>query len=580
MKNILLLLSLFSFSYGFSQSLPFNFEDAGTTPDFVNFDGGTATIVANPFVSGINTSESVAQIVRDGGAIYAGSKIILSENLDFSVNTVLSMKVYTTAPAGTIAKLKLEVSGASVEVDALTTVSGEWETLEWIFAGAPNDFNELVFMFDFGNLGDGSANSTFYFDDVEQVAGPPAPIPASLPVDFEDSVVSSDFLDYSGANATVIPNPEPSGINTSNTVCQVVREGGQFWAGSKLLLANNLDLSTAWHISMKVFTEAPVGTRIKLELDGPNGVYNLDYLTTISGVWETASWNFDNQSMVFDEINISFDFGNIGDGTATSTFLFDDLEQFVGPALPDPVPATLPVSFEENVVTSDFINVFGGVTTVIPNPQVNTNNPSATVGQFVRSGGAPWAQSKLILTDFLDFSTLSAISMKVYTDAPVGTLLKLKVEDTNVSFANEKNVYTTLSGDWATYTWDFAGDPPVYDIITLMLGYATLNDASANATFMFDDIQQTLADPTGIDKLSKLEGVSCYPNPAKDRLTINSKDQLIEAIDLYDILGHKVLALRPNNSLVTIDVANLASGVYTAIVSTASEVGSIKVMIN
>ena len=170
MKNVLLLLSLFSFSYGFSQSLPFNFEDNGTTSDFVNFDGGTATVIANPIPAGINTSDSVACLIRDGGAVYAGSKIILSENLDFSVNTVLSMKVYTTAPVGTIAKLKLEVPGASVEVDALTTVSGEWETLEWIFAGAPNDFNQLVFMFDFGNVGDGSANSTFYFDDVEQLA--------------------------------------------------------------------------------------------------------------------------------------------------------------------------------------------------------------------------------------------------------------------------------------------------------------------------------------------------------------------------------------------------------------------------
>ena len=579
MKNVLLLLSLFSFSYGFSQSLPFNFEDNGTTSDFVNFDGGTATVIANPFVSGINTSDSVACLIRDGGAVYAGSKIILSENLDFSVNTVLSMKVYTTAPTGTIAKLKLEVPGASVEVDALTTVSGEWETLEWIFAGAPNDFNQLVFMFDFGNVGDGSANSTFYFDDVEQLAGPPAPIPASLPIDFENGVVSSDFLDFSGAVSTVIPNPQVNGINMSNTVCEVVREGGQFWAGSKLLLADNLDLSTMWHISMKVYTEAPVGTRIKLELEGPGGLYNLDYLTTVSGEWETATWNFDGQTIDFDEINISFDFGNVGDGSATSTFLFDDLEQFVGPALPEPLPATLPIDFEESVVTSDFTNVFGAVTTVIPNPQIDADNPSATVGQFVRSGGAPWAQSKLALTAFMDYSTLSSISMKVYTEAPVGTLLKFKVESTESAAANERDVYTTASGEWATYSWDFAGDPPVYNVLTFMLGYATLNDASANATFLFDDIEQTLPNTTGIDRISKISGLNCFPNPATDCLTITSKAQLIEAIDLYDILGHKVLALRPNNRNVTIHVDHLAGGIYTAIISTPTETGSLKLMI-
>lgn len=579
MKNITLFATLFIASLCGAQSLPIDFETDVTTEDFVDFDGGEATVLANPSIGGINTSATVAQIVRDGGAIFAGSKIILDDNLDFSVNTVMSMKVYTTAPVGTIVKFKLESANGFAEVDMPTTVSGEWETLEFVFAGTPNNLNEVVFMFDFGNVGDGSEASTFYFDDVEQISGPPAPIPATLPIDFEGDVVSSDFLNYSGAMSMVIPNPEVGGINTSNTVCQMVREGGQFWAGSKLLLADNLDLSTAWHISMKVFTDAPVGTRIKLEMEGPEGLYNLDYLTTVSGEWEVATWNFDNQTMPFNEFNLSFDYGNVGDGSATSTFLFDDWEQVEGPAIPDPVPTTFPVDFEESVVTSDFTNEFGAVTDVIANPFITAENPSATVGRFVRSGGAPWAQSRLNLTGFIDFSTLTSISMKVYTDAPVGTLLKFKVQDENNSFANERDAFTTVSGEWATYYWDFAGDPPVYDIITLMLGYATLNDASANATFYFDDIQQT-AGTTGINEYTKLEEVYVFPNPAKDHVTISSDHEKINTIILFDVHGREVLALQPNNRNVSIDVASLPSGLYLAQIATASQVGTMKLMIN
>jgi hypothetical protein len=579
MKKFSLFATLLIASFCGAQSLPINFEGDITTSDFVNFDGGEATVLANPSATGINTSATVARIIRDGGAVFAGSKIALSENLDFSVQTVLSMKVYTTAPAGTIVKFKLEGSGGSAEVDVPTTVSGEWETLEWVFAGTPNTLNEVVFMFDFGNVGDGSESSTFYFDDVEQVLGPPAPIPATLPIDFEGDVVSSDFLNYSGAVSTVIPNPQPNGINTSATVCQMVRDGGQFWAGSKLLLDDNIDLSAEWHISMKVFTEAPAGTRIKLEMEGPEGLYNLDYLTTTSGEWEVATWNFDNQTMPFNEFNLSFDFGNVGDGSATSTFLFDDWQQVEGPAIPDPVLATLPVDFEESVVTTDFTNVFGAVTDVVSNPLVNAQNPSATVGRFVRSGGAPWAQSKLILTDFLDFSTLSSISMKVYTEAPVGTLLKLKVEDTNVSFANEKDVFTTVSGDWATYSWDFAGDPPVYDIITLMLGYATLNDASANATFYFDDIQQT-SGTTGLGEISELKGVIGYPNPASDYLIISSEVEPVTSVRLYDMSGREVLAVQPNGQRMQIETAGFEKGLYVAQISTTTQTGSLKVVID
>lgn len=162
------------------------------------------------------------------GAVFADSKIPLAANLDFSVQTVLSMKVYATAPVGTVVKFKLEGTDASAEVDVLTTVSEEWETLEWVFAGTSNDLSEVVFMFDFGNEGGGSANSTFYFDDVEQISGPASPMPATLSVNFEDGAVSSDFLNYSGAIATVIPNPQVNGINTSNTVCQVVKDSGEF----------------------------------------------------------------------------------------------------------------------------------------------------------------------------------------------------------------------------------------------------------------------------------------------------------------------------------------------------------------
>jgi hypothetical protein len=492
MKKIALFLSLFAFSFGYSQSLPINFEGPVTTSDFVNFDGGTAVVANNPLMAGINTSDSVACLVRDGGAIWGGSKIPLSANLDFSVMTKLSMKVYTTAPVGTVVKFKLEGAGTSVDVDALTTTSGTWETLEWIFAGTPNDLNEIVFMFDFGNTGDGTSNSTFYFDDIEQVTGPPAPQPTALPIDFETVIVSSDFLNFSGATASVIANPQITGINTSPTVGEIVRNGGDFWAGSTILLSSNLDLSTMWHISLKVYTDAPIGTRIKLQLEGSGNSATLDHLTTVTGGWETLDYNFDGQPNDFNRILFMFDFGIVGDGSATSTFLFDDVVQLAGAPIPTPLPAVLPINFESSVVSSDYINEFGGIATVVPNPQINANNTSATVGHFIRSGGQAWARSKLVLTDSMDFSTLSAISMKVYTDAPVGTLLKFKVESTGSGAANERDAYTTVSGDWATYTFDFAGDPPVYNVLTLLFAYGAIGDASPNSTFLIDDIMQVI----------------------------------------------------------------------------------------
>lgn len=581
MKNFYLLLITLTAYSGFSQSLPINFEGDVTTTDLVDFDGGTGIVTTNPMPSGINTSSSVAQIIRDGGATWAGSKIILTDNLDFSVLTKISMKVYTTAPIGTTVKFKLEGSGSSVDVDATTTVSGVWETLEWIFVGTPNNLNEVVFMFDYGNIGDGTANSTFYFDDIQQIAGPTAPIPTALPIDFETGIVSTDFVNFSGATASIISNPQMNGINTSNTVCQIVRDGGAYYAGSKIFIDSPIDLSTMWHISMKVYTTAPVGTRIKLELENVSGATNLDYLTTVTGAWETASWNFDGQANDYDRIQFLFDFGNLGDGTATSTFLFDDVQQFAGPAIPEPVATSLPIDFEDSVVTTDFTNFFGSIASVIPNPQIDANNPSATVGQFIRSGGEGYARSKLPLTDFIqNMSTLGTISMKVYTDAPVGTLLKFKLESNVADFGKEQDVLTTVSGGWATYAWDLSnGDNGIYNVLTLMLGYATPNDASANATFLFDDIEQVATLSDGIDQTFNIDEITMYPNPAKDLLTINSKTESIRTITLFDILGNQVSVLNPNSREVNMDVSNLSSGIYIAKISTLKGVGSTKLII-
>jgi hypothetical protein len=581
MKNFYLLLITLTVYTGFSQSLPINFEGDVTTADFVDFNGGTGIVTTNPMPSGINTSSFVAQIIRDGGATWGGSKIILTDNLDFSVLTKITMKVYTTAPIGTTVKLKLEGTGTSVNVDATTTVSGAWETLEWIFFGTPNNLNELVFMFDFGNVGDGTANSTFYFDDIEQIAGETAPTPMALPIDFETGIVNTDFINSSGSTASIISNPQIDGVNSSSTVCQIVRDGGSYSAGSKVFIDSPIDLSTMWHISMKVYTTAPVGTRIKLELENISGAISLDYLTTVSGAWETASWNFDGQATTYDRIQFLFDFGNVGDGSTTSTFLFDDVQQFVGPALPEPVAASLPIDFENSVVTSDFTNFFGSTASVIPNPQIDANNPSATVGHFIRSGGFGYARSKLALTDFIDnMSAFGTISMKVYTDAPVGTLMKFKLESNVAAFGKEQDAYTTVSGEWATYTWDLSnGDNPIYNVLTLMLGYGTPNDASANATFLFDDIEQLATLSNGSDHTFTIDEVKSYPNPAKDFLTISSKNTSITTITLFDILGNQVTTLYPNSREVTFDVSNFASGVYIAKISTLEGVGNIKLIL-
>ena len=161
--SIILILMLFSNSVIGQIELPINFENEQiTNEDIVNFNGGSGYVVYNPQIDDDNPSEYAGVIIRDGGDIWAGSYIELDSYLDFSVNTHISMSVYSPI-SGLTVKFKLEGNnGAATERDSYTTLSNAWETLTWSFAGEPsNTYNKLVLMFDFGNIGDGSVNSTF-----------------------------------------------------------------------------------------------------------------------------------------------------------------------------------------------------------------------------------------------------------------------------------------------------------------------------------------------------------------------------------------------------------------------------------
>jgi endoglucanase Acf2 len=154
--------------------LPFDFETTPVTADFVNFDGGTGTVesVVAPQNNG-NSSDKLAKLVRNGGQVWSGAYINLKDNLDFTTKKYITLKLWTEAPVGTPVQIKLEQQSGNQSsfLKTNTTVSGEWETLYWDFSSlGSTSFNKLVFMFDIGEVGDGSSTSTFYFDDVMQTA--------------------------------------------------------------------------------------------------------------------------------------------------------------------------------------------------------------------------------------------------------------------------------------------------------------------------------------------------------------------------------------------------------------------------
>jgi hypothetical protein len=214
-------------------------------------------------------------------------------------------------------------SNINIERDVVNTTANAWEDLVFDFTGINNadNYQRLVVFFDFGNGGDGS---TYYFDDIQLTTGAEE---LTLPITFQSTTLSYTFTDFGGAVASVVTNPDQSGINTSTKVGALNKtNGAQVWAGSFLELANPIDFSVFQKIKMKVWSpKAGAVVKFKMENFANSNINTeVDAVTTIANGWEELTFDFTgiNNANNYQRVVVFFDFGNAGDG---STYYFDDI---------------------------------------------------------------------------------------------------------------------------------------------------------------------------------------------------------------------------------------------------------------
>tara|TARA_B100000768_G_scaffold69779_1_gene67056 strand:- start:64 stop:3390 length:3327 start_codon:yes stop_codon:yes gene_type:complete len=206
-------------------NLPFDFETSPVTADFTGFEGGSITVeaVAAPQVTG-NTSANLAKIVRNVGQPWAGVFTTVDSSLDFSTNSTITARIWTDAPIGTKIMFKTEeganAGNNSGEKDVFTTKTGEWEDLVFDFTGVTNaNQNKLVLIPANGTMGDGSATSTFYFDDINQAPVVAATFDVTFQVDARNIITKDKGMYLGGglfgpADAHAMSDADGDGIWT------------------------------------------------------------------------------------------------------------------------------------------------------------------------------------------------------------------------------------------------------------------------------------------------------------------------------------------------------------------------------
>jgi hypothetical protein len=591
MKHFILFLFLFIFSFGYAQvTLPIDFESTTINYTFSDFSGGQMSREDNPDMSGINTSGKVARMIKNAGDPWGGSVLELASPIDLSTNKHFKMKVWTPG-AGRKVLLKIEnqMNGAiAYEQEKLTTVGNAWEELVFDFTGAntANSYEKMVFIFDLGTVGDGSANFTFYADDIEQFNGGGGLAQVDLPITFEDTAtVDYKLTDFGGNASSIVQDP----TNPANLVGKAIKTGGaELWAGTTNGgngLANQVPF-TAADTKMTVRVWSPdAGTPIRLKVEdatNPTISVETEANTTAAGQWETLEFNFSNQAPgtaainvanTYNKVSIFFNFGTTGAMAGEKTYYWDDVK-FTGGGGSNLDQVDLPITFQDTATVNYALADFGGNASSIV---VDPTNPNNLVGKAIKMGGAElWAGTTnggSGLANPVPF-TAGNTKMNVRVWSPdANTPILLKVEDAgDPTKSVEALVNTTSAGAWETLEFDFSNEAPgtapinfanTYNKVSIFFNFGTTGAMAGEKTYYWDDIRFG-----GLVNVENLEasagGIHIYPNPATDFCTIAFSESSNEPvhISLFDVTGRlvKTYAISQQNSV--LDLKALNSGLY------------------
>jgi len=480
--------------------LPITFESPTINYAFTNFGGATATKIANPQINGINTSANVGRMVKNGPEVWAGSFLTLGGPIDFSVNRVFRMKVFSSR-VGAKVLLKTENltnGGIFFEKEVLTTVANAWEDLAFDFRtiNTANSYSKVVLIFDLGTVGDGSANFTWLFDDIRQTNQMPVSLLA-LPVTFDLPGVNYEVTDFGNNQSSAAVDP----TNAANNVKKTVKaNGAETWAGTTIGAGFTTNLpftATKTQMSVRVYSPG-AGIRVRLKVEdrtNPARSVETEAMTQAANTWETLVFDFANQSSGTAALNLSytynmasifFDFGNAGTG---KTFYWDDVNFLATNVTPNYL--ALPLDFQSTTYAYPFVDFGGGAATVVNNPNASGINTSTKVGKMVKGPPEVYGGSFIELVNPINFSVLKTFKVKVYSPR-IGARLLLKVENaTNGGISFEKEATCTTANTWEELTFDFStinvGNS--YSKVVLIFDLGTAGDGSPNYTFYFDDIR-------------------------------------------------------------------------------------------
>ena len=511
--------------------LPITLENQ--LPGFGDFNGSFTQAIANPDVSGANTSATVAENTVPANAAFAGVNFGLDTNIDITTQKGFNLTVWSPV-ANIPVLLKLENgSGANAEVAATTTTTGAWETISFDFSAVGQLTYESVTLFMNFNQTD-PATQVYYWDNLEQVDVVITGGAIISEVDADQTgtddqefvEIQTEFANQSlnGMIAVFYNGSSDTSYRTVDLTGFASDDNGYFLLGSDAVAgaditmgATNTIQNGADAVALHTADAAnfPDGTPVTTDglVDAVvYGTSDADDTGLLTGLGQTTQWD-ENENGAKDTESLQFD-------AATGTFCAQvptpkAANILCGPPAP---LVELPITLEDGQLPG-FGDFNGSFTQAIANPDATGENTSATVAENTVPANAGFAGVNFALDTNIDITTDKFFTMAVWSQVPnMPVLLKLE----NASGANaEVAVNTTTTGAWETITFDFSAIGQLtYESVTLFMNFAVTDPATQ--VYYWDNLAQT-GEPVGDDGINCAVAIPVTPGVYNDAaITVGS----------------------------------------------------------
>lgn len=439
---------------------------------------GSYEIVANPNDTTSNPSAFVGSYTKQGDRAFSLFLAELDAPLDLSVDNQFSIQI--NAGAATQLLLKLEGTGEAIERTINIPVANQWRTYNFDFsdAAAFTTINRIILFFDPGVE---TSTDTYLFDNLTVspagVCAGTVPDPTILD-DFECQRNASYSVGF--GDLEVIPNPDQSGINTSDFVGQYTDGLGAFYP--LILDFNNaIDFSTNNQLCLKVWTQVAGNLLMKVE-GGVSAPVEVPVALEGSGTWVEVCADFSSEANANHELIVLFFNAGVDDAEG-DLYYIDDLTLTPAP------PAEALEDFEDGanlgwMPLNGDTDLHGTFTGPIANPDM-MGNESENIGQYVR-GNSPFSTLTAALTEGLDLSTDPQLNLDVWAPEGATTVTMQLVSPIDGARSISADIPATMS--WQTLNFNFEEFSGVTDFSSVNLLFDP--ETTGNGTYFFDNLSQ------------------------------------------------------------------------------------------